>query len=359
MKMIGRITLDLSPQPGNPRNSEGAFHTLDDGRILYAYSKYIGDSASDDGYSCIACRTSDDGAETWSCDRVLFRTEDHGARNVMSVSFLDMENVDIGLFYLVRQGLHDTRLHLRRSDDGAATWSEAVACIPAPGYYVTNCDRVIRLSTGRILVPANLHRMRSSDTLDLKSFDRRGIPCVFFSDDDGFTWQEGRGYCAVTLPHSRTGLQESGVIELDGGTVWQWMRTDMGRQYEAFSTDGGDTWTAPQPSRFTSPASPLSMKRIPADGRLLAVWNPIPDYNGRPLDKAIRTPLVLATSPDNGRTWTEPVVIEDDPDYGYCYVSIHFVGDSVLLAYCAGGPIHGSCLARTVVRKVKLAELPG
>ena len=71
-----------------------------------------------------------------------------------------------------------------------------------------------------------------------------------------------------------------------------------------------------------------------------------------------RTPLVMATSKDDGKTWTEPVVIEDDPDHGYCYVAIHFCQDFVLLAYCAGGPADGICLARTVIRKIPLSILP-
>ncbi len=360
MNTLGQITLDLKPGPGNPRNSEGAFYEPGDGRLLYIYSKFIGDSGSDDGYSCLACRTSADGGDTWSADSVLYRTDDHGAKNIMSVSLLTMANNDIGLFYLVRMGWHDTRLHLRRSADGGRTWGDAVPCIPAPGYYVTNHDRVIRLSNGRILVPSNLHRMRGMDKLARHSFDSRGIPIMFYSDDDGATWQEGRCYCFTTLPRSRSGLQESGVVELRNGAVWQWMRTDMGCQYEAFSVDGGDTWSMPTPSQFTAPCSPLSMKRIPGDGRLLAVWNPIPNYNGRQVkrDGWARTPLVLAVSADEGRTWTDPVTIEDDPDHGYCYTSIHFTRDSLLLAYCAGGKAEGSCLARTVVRKIPRDKLP-
>lgn len=360
MKQPGYIVLDLSPGPENPRNSEGAFFTLPDGRILFSYSKFIGASGSDDGYACIAMRMSTDQGETWSDDQILFRTEDHNAKNIMSVSFLAMNNGDIGLFYAVRKGWHDTRLHLRRSTDLGQTWGDAIPCIPSLGYYVTNNDRVIRLRSGRILVPANLHRMKGLDTQDWSNFDSRGIPCLFYSDDDGVTWHEGKGYCQTTLPHSRSGLQESGLLELKNRVVWQWMRTDMGRQYEAYSFDGGDTWIPPVPSQFTAPTSPLSIKRMSADDRLLAVWNPIPLYNGRSRSNAGwgRTPLVMASSYNDGKTWTEPVIIENDPEHGYCYVAIHFQQDFVLLSYCAGGPADGSCLAKSVIRKIPLSELP-
>ena len=37
---LGSVSLDLVPGPDNPRNSEGAFLTLPEGEILYAYSRY-------------------------------------------------------------------------------------------------------------------------------------------------------------------------------------------------------------------------------------------------------------------------------------------------------------------------------
>jgi hypothetical protein len=142
-----------------------------------------------------------------------------------------------------------------------------------------------------------------------------------------------------------------------------WMRTDVGCQYESYSTDRGGIWTMPAPSRFTSPDSPLSMKRVPGSGKLLAVWNPIPNYNGREFIYAYggRTPLVLATSADEGKTWSGYKVIEDDPDAGFCYTAIHFTDDGhVLLAYCSGGQKDGlqSCLHKLTVKKLPIAELP-
>ena len=42
-----KIALELKPGPDNPRNSEGAFISLKDGRIMYIYSRYYGKSSSD------------------------------------------------------------------------------------------------------------------------------------------------------------------------------------------------------------------------------------------------------------------------------------------------------------------------
>jgi len=71
-----------------------------------------------------------------------------------------------------------------------------------------------------------------------------------------------------------------------------------------------------------------------------------------------RTPLALATSRDEGATWSTPQLIEDDPQRGYCYTAIHSVGDAVLLAYCCGG--RGTAvLQNTCLRRVNNRELFG
>lgn len=362
MACMGRIVLELPPRKGNPRNSEGAFLPLKDGRLLFAYSRFVGESDGDDAPACIAFRRSRDGGNTWDPDdEAAFRGEDFRARNIMSVSLLRMADGDLGLFFLLRFGWHDTRLRLFRSPDEGKTWKDPVLCIPAMGYYVVNNDRVVRLSSGRLVAPANFHRMKGESTEHWSSIDGRGIAVFFLSDDDGRTWREARQFCTLPHPASGTGLQETGVLELRPGVLWAWFRTDMGCHYESFSHDGGDSWTQSAPSRFTAPASPLCAKRMP-DGRILAVWNPAPNHLTRELGKWSwgRTPLACAVSADDGGSWTEPRLVEDGSDGGgYCYTAVHFEKDAALLAYCAGGEADHTCLARLRLRRIPYGELTG
>ena len=66
MKRIGREVLFIKTGPKNPRNGESTFIRLKDGRIMFAYTEYYGDSGSDDAIAHIrACLSSDEG-ETWS-----------------------------------------------------------------------------------------------------------------------------------------------------------------------------------------------------------------------------------------------------------------------------------------------------
>lgn len=357
----GQIVCDIRPVEGFPRNSEGAFIDLNDGRLLFVYSKFYGETHSDTAKAGLAARYSGDQGDTWSDDEWLVKPEEHDARNIMSVSLLRMQNGDIGLFYLIRYGFQDMRLHVRRSPDEGKSWGKTVCCVPGTGYYVTNNDRVVRLSSGRLIIPAAYHKMRTDDGAHWSAFDSRGITHFFISDDDGATWREASNSCALPAPRAKRGLLEPGVIELKSGVLWAWARTDMGCQYEMFSFDEGETWSLPAPSVFTSPDSPLSMKRMPG-GQLLAVWNPIPNYMSRANAKhtAGRTPLIGAISADEGKTWGSYFALEREEEDlgGYCYTAIHFTGDdTLLLAYCAGEAEDVSCLSRLRIRKIKLTDL--
>ncbi len=357
MNKTGRAVHDLVPNETNMRNSEGAFLTLESGRIMLYYTRYGGNGFHDECSADIAFIYSDDDGETWSEPAIIFAAESHGTANIMSVSLQRLNSGDIGIFYLIKHGFHDTRLVMRRSKDEGKSWSDAAYCINRLGFNVVNNDRVIKLSNGRLMFPAAHHGVRVQP--GHPSFPY-AVNYFYYSDDDGTTWFEND--CAVSLnsPHTKTGLQEPGVLELAPGFLWCWARTDMGRQYEYFSRDFGFTWSNPEPCFFTSPCSPLSIKRIPGTDKLLAVWNPISNYATIKTDipGSNRKRLVYAVSSDNGAAWGEPVMLEDDDNSGYCYTAIHFHKDYVLLAYCAGDDVKDySILSRLRIRKIDLAEL--
>jgi sialidase-1 len=360
-RAASRVVLELPPGAGNPRNSEGAFVALKDDGILFVYSRFVGESSGDAAKARLAARRSHDRGETWSGDALIVTPEEDEVMNVMSVSLLRFDNGDLGLFYLLRRSWHDLRMYCRRSTDEGVTWGAPIRCMDAAGYYVVNNDRIVRLASGRLVIPAAWHRSLG-DRNHQSAVDWRGIATFFLSDDDGRTWRQAPGFCTLPVVHTKSGLQEPGIVELPNGTLWGWARTDLGRQYEFFSSDGGETWSLPSPSRFTSPNSPLSMKRMPGSERLLAIWNPAPNYETRAMQRVggDRTPLVLATGKNSTATWSRGAVLEgnDDIDAGYCYTAIHFTADAVLLAYCAGGTADKSRLARLRIRKIPLDALP-
>ncbi len=356
MDNTGKIVIDLAPNGENPRNSEGAFFTLKDGRILFAYSRYSGGGFFDDSNADIAAVVSADGGETWSEPKILFTAAGHGTKNVMSVSLQRLDSGNLAIFYLVKHGFHDTRPVMRVSADEGETFGEAKYCVNRLGNNVVNNDRVVKLSSGRLIFPAAHHGVKTQSATGLFPI---AVDYFYYSDDDGENWFENDCCVALNSPHTKVGLQEPGILELSPGTLWGWARTDMGRQYEFFSRDSGETWSSPEPSRFTSPCSPLSMKRIPGTQKLLAVWNPIPSYPTGKLEipGSERKRLVYAVSEDDGAAWGEPVILEDEDLSGYCYTAIHFEKDFVLLGYCAGSSEEYSILSRLRIRKIPLKDI--
>jgi len=337
------VVLRLEPGPGNPRNSEGDFITLKDGRILYIYTHYSGARGGDNDSAYLASRYSDDKGKTWSKeDQLVVKQE--GKLNIMSVSLLRLQNGEIALFYLRINSEIDCIPMIRISNDEAKTWSEPAPCITdRQGYFVLNNNRVIQLKNGRLLFAVAMHQ-----SPEQPEFSRIGRLWSYYSDDNGRTWKSGR---EVQNP-DKVVTQEPGLVELKNGDIYMFNRTDRGVQYVSFSKDKGETWSSVEPSTIKSPLSPASIARIPSTGDLLMVWN----NNGGddPAIKGRRTPLTVAISKDEGKTWERMKNIETDPDGWYCYIAIHFTGNDVLLGYCAGNRPKGTGLAVTNITKLNL-----
>jgi len=313
------VVLRIDATPEHPRNSEGDFVTLDDGRILFVYTQFE-DVKTDHDPARLMGRYSSDNGKTWTKDDVLI-VDNEGDMNVMSVSLLRLQSGNIALFYIRKDGIDDCIPQVRRSEDGGKTWGEPQAVITdRQGYFVLNNDRVIQLKSGRLLVPVSRHKLAVPDW-------HKGILRTYYSDDEGLTWKSGE---MVPSPDSVI-TQEPGVVELSDGRVMMIIRASGGAQYRSFSSDQGITWSYAERTEFASPISPASIERLPT-GELLLVWN----NNGKPgpkLYKGIRSPLSVAISRDEGKTFSKPGNIENDPEGMHCYTAIHCVGKHVLFGY--------------------------
>lgn len=357
METLGTVVKEFARDGESGRKSEGAFIGLHDGRIAFVFSRYrVG---REDGDACdLAASFSTDDGRTFSDERIVLRCEDCDARNIMSVSLLPMRDGKIGVFYLKKQTELQCRMFMRTTHD-FETFSAETCCIADRGYFVVNNDRVVRLKSWRIVIPAAYIDTAQCGDMDHDTAHDAVMPPAaarfYVSDDDGKTFFLAGG-CA--MPHAifKTGLQEPGIVELNDGRILGYFRNQSGRHYVAVSTDGCATWTTPEPSEFTAPPSPMTIKRL-ADGRLIAIYNPVPLYPGRSetVGKAwlgARTPLVLRLSTDDGATFGPLVEIENDPLRGFCYCAVYQTVDAILLGYCAGGEADQSCLTRTRIRRI-------
>lgn len=354
---VGRYVKTFTPNGRYTRHSEGDFLRLRDGRLLFAWCRFQG-SASDHAHCELAGCYSEDEGETWGEAKTLISPEQYGVENVMSLSLMRMGNGDLGIFYLVKVTPNHSRIMLSRSQDEGKTFYKHIECSDPnkPFYYVVNNSRVERLRSGRLIIPVAYHR--GTQSANGKWYvDGRSLATFFYSDDDGFTWNESVDMVYPPFSGTETGLQEPGLYETDAGGLRAYFRTDKLTQYESFSVDNGVHWSVAQPSGFSSPCSPLKISRCPKDQKLYAVWNPIPNYVGREQTRAGwgRTPLVCAVSEDDGMTWSDPVALADDPERGYCYPALFFTEDGCMLAaYCTGGSEERTCLAQLSIQKIPM-----
>ena len=344
----GPVTINLLPPgPGNPRNTEGDFAQLKDGRLLFIYSKFSTSGPADSGAASLVARYSSDGGLTWTKDDQLVVSNEAGM-NVMSVSLLRLNSGELALFYMRKNSMLDCRPYLRISKNEGKTWSKPRLALPDPGYYVLNNDRAHQLKSGRIILPVAFHK---NETADPKKFNGRGVAMCYLSDDKGKTWRRSKTVLENPSPNP-VGLQEPGVVDLKDGRLLMYMRTGMGTQYFSYSSDGGDTWTPVEASTLQSPVSPATIERIPSTGDLFVVWNDhsnvSPDIKNRK-----RTPLTVAISKDEGKTWQHAKNIQTDPEGWYCYTAVEFVKNRVLLGYNAGGPGIGH-LSRSVITYIDI-----
>jgi hypothetical protein len=149
--------LVLAPGDNNPRNSDGDFVNLTDGRVLFIYSHFTGGNHNDSAAD-LCSRVSSDQGRTWSDrDEPVIEAKAQGVASVMSVSLLRLADDRIALFYLAKKSDTDSRLVMRTSRDEARTWSEPAVCSDGAGYAIVTNGRAVQLKGGRIIVPAAWH----------------------------------------------------------------------------------------------------------------------------------------------------------------------------------------------------------
>ncbi len=307
----------------NPRYTEGSVIELKNGSLLFAVTEFIG-TGTDFSTGRIIGRESKDGGKTWGPPRVLQKNT--GKQNVMSVTLLRLSPDRIAMFYLEKNSHDDLHMFVRFSDDETKTFGNRVLVTAGEGYHIVNNDRIIRLKSGRLLVPVSYAR-------DIKDRDRNHITshCVF-SDDNGHTWKRGTG--TVDLP--KRGAMEPDCVQLLDGRILMILRTQLGYVAKSYSSDDGNTWSKPESLGIKAPEAPATIRRIPATSDLVLIWNHTwkagTDHGGK------RTPLTSAISKDEGETWQHIKNLEPDATKTFAYTSLTFIKDRAVMTYWETSP---------------------
>ena len=352
-----RLVHQIPPAENNPRNSEGAFIRGKNGEILFAYSRYTGISNHDHASCDIALTVSRDEGESWSEPRIIAPAAFFGTKNVMSVSALRQNNGDIGFYFLIKENNYSTTVGRAISADGENFRCERCRADFEEAYYVINNDRFVRLKNGRIIVPA-AYVLSEENRISTETSERFPFrTTLLYSDDDGKSFQRVSWEYTIENRETDRGLQEPGVIEREDGSLFMWMRTGVGCQFESVSNGDIDEFSSPMHGRFTSPPSPMQMKFM--SGAYYVIYNPIPNYNGREnVSKTWgRTPFVMRKSKDC-ETFGVLNIIEDDKARGYCYPAMLECNDgNMLIAYCRGNAEDGNTLCRLGIAKIDISTV--
>jgi sialidase-1 len=307
----------VAPLIPSKRYGPSSMVQLKDGKILIAYDDFtmMGEDR-DSAPAYVAARLSEDGGRTWGRPFVLQENTSELGR-MGPASLLRLQNGDIGFVYGEAQmSPSDWPYYFRRSNDEGKTWTQPVRITQDKKYYSGNNHRLIQLKSGRLLVPFSF----VPDISRRQEYTWESV--CYYSDDNGQTWRAGKGL--VRMPKYRTGAQEPGLVELKDGSVMMIVRNQQERVYKSISRDGGDTWTEPEPiDQLIAPVSPATIMRIPSTGDLVVVWNYSPK---------VRTPLAIAISRDEGKTWSNIKYLETGY-FSYAYTSFLFLANQLLLCY--------------------------
>ena len=320
----------LPKQTYGYRGMPGSMVELQDGRLLLSYSHMSPEGQAD---GSIGARYSSDKGKTWGDEFILVaRPKPDGADRYCHPSFLRLANGQILLSCIYVSGATPLFGHnyYRRSTDDGNTWGDQLIVTPHAGYNIVHNDKLVQLSSGRIIAPIEFELVTSGD-------DHAGyISYSVYSDDNGYSWHESKNMVNM-LPVE---AQEPHVVELRDGRLMMLMRTYSGYVARAYSTDRGESWSDGKPvpdlKLPSRTSSALNIKRIPKTGDLLLLRC----SSGPDQPPYRRTPFVSVISKDDGETWENERVMMGDPEDDYGYPSLLFVDDTAIISYHQRDGLH-------------------
>jgi len=249
------------------------------------------------------------------------------------------------LFYKVGYPIPDWRTYVIESTDLGRTWSEPREMIPGDvsGGRGPVRNKPIRLASGRVVAPASVERGLWRCFMD-------------YSDDDCHTWKQsnmieaaGTAYLDEGLklwqgkifeamkqgkPFDRSQVPEEyahgrGIIQ---PTLWEdaegvhaLLRSGEGHIYRTDSTDQAETWCEAYSIDMPNNNSGIDLTRLD-NGLMLLVYNPINKNFG------LRSPISVAVSRDDGKTWEKICNLEAEPGE-FSYPAIVSEGNHVYITY--------------------------
>lgn len=239
---------------------------------------------------CIMYRRRLPGKTEWEPMQVLHKTPNKSDGNSCYYVHPDGK---ITVFFntCFFKGWSFNKIRAKTSNDNGATWSEPRWFRKKVGWLIRS--KAITLKNGEALLPAY------SEFAGYKSF-------VCISKDNFMHYKKYGKVGKYT-----NGILQPSVVQLSNGDLLMYCRTETAHRIaESRSNDNGRHWSPPTLTQFKNPNAGIDLHRV-STGELILVYND---------SETARTPLKIAMSEDEGKTWPYEKVLEEIPT-GFSYIN--------------------------------------
>ena len=221
----------------------------------------------------------------------------------------------IFLYFKVGKEIAQWETWVKTSEDEGKTWSEAYELVKGDkGGRGPVKNKLIELSDGTLLAGASNEVNRWEVFVDR-------------SEDKGKTWKASPYFKIDTTEIKGEGAIQPTLWESKPGNVHMLVRTTGGVIGRSDSYDYGKTWSTIVKTALPNPNSGIDVVKL-ADGTLALAYNPDNKNWGS------RSPLSIALSYDNGKTWPDKFDLDKGKeDDEFSYPAIITWADSVAVTY--------------------------
>jgi alpha-L-rhamnosidase len=230
----------------------------------------------------------------------------------------EMPNGELWLFYKVGKTVADWTGWLAKSKDGGRTWSKGERL---PDGFLGPIKNKPLLLNGKLLCGSSTEGKGwrfHVEIYDLKTKEWQYVGPI-----------ESTLATPTVQPDTLTPIDciQPSFLQLKDGRLQVLMRSRNGRIATSYSSDRGETWTPVTLTDLPNNQSGTDAVTL-SDGRQVLVYNDFATLPGT--KKGPRTPLALAVSNDDGRTWRHVLTLEDSPVGEYSYPAIIEGSDGTL-----------------------------
>ena len=243
-------------------------------------------------------------------------------RGPLGVVELDAGGVGMmwGQTYPVGGNQERLDLFYRTSADGGDTWSQDQLINHGHDKGAPFEDTLRRLASGRLLFPVRWllwggpqQRKSALCTVDGVETPHEGhahhpeleVAYCYFRDGDDGPWSRSQG--DIIGWHldgwgNFLTIDEPALEQLPDGRLLLLARSLVGRLLRSFSDDDGLTWSIPEVTPLAADGAPCAMRRIPATGDVLCVWN---QQSANEIRRGLRRCRLSAAITRDGLTWNQ------------------------------------------------------